>query len=217
MTASLDARLAALAEAVELADGRLDASAVTRAREVVERAGKRLGLGVESTVAALAGPTGAGKSSLFNALAGAELASVSRRRPTTAAAAAAVWGDVGDALLDWLEIPRRHRLDDPQLAGLVLLDLPDFDSIERGHRLEVDRLVGLVDVVVWVVDPQKYADGAWHERYLRRLEAYGDVMLVALNQSDLLSPDALNACEADLPRLLRDDGLPGVPVLRIFA
>ena len=53
------------------------------------RPGARLGLGVEATVVALAGPTGAGKSSLFNALAGEELTAVGRRRPTTATAAAA--------------------------------------------------------------------------------------------------------------------------------
>ena len=45
-------------------------------QRVVEKAGNRLGLGVETTVAALAGPTGAGKSSLFNAFAGEELVEV---------------------------------------------------------------------------------------------------------------------------------------------
>ena len=39
----------------------------------MRRAGDRLGLGLEATVVALAGPTGAGKSTLFNALAGADL------------------------------------------------------------------------------------------------------------------------------------------------
>ena len=69
----LDRRLEALAEAVELADGRLDAERVQAARAVVERAGKRLGLGVDETVIALAGPTGAGKSTVFNSLAGEDV------------------------------------------------------------------------------------------------------------------------------------------------
>ena len=72
-----------LAEASGLAEGRLPDEAVERARAVVARAGERLGLGLESTVVALAGPTGAGKSRLFNALAGEDLAAVGRRRPTT--------------------------------------------------------------------------------------------------------------------------------------
>jgi GTP-binding protein EngB required for normal cell division len=214
---SLDARLDALAEAADVAEGRLDDDVVAAARAVVAKAGARLGLGVESTVVALAGPTGAGKSSLFNALAGDELARVGRRRPTTAAAAAAVWGDGGGPLLDWLEVPQRHRRHDDGLDGLVLLDLPDFDSVETSHRLEVDRLVELVDLVVWVVDPQKYADSAWHDGYLRRLAQYGEAMAVVLNQADVLDGEAVAACRADLARLVARDGTSGVPILVISA
>jgi GTP-binding protein EngB required for normal cell division len=217
MSGELDRRLSALAEAVELADGRLDGEHVEAARTVVGRAGQRLGLGVEATVVALAGPTGAGKSSLFNALAEGPLASTGRRRPTTASATAAIWGDVGAALLEWLEVQRRHQRADGRLSGLVLVDLPDFDSVELSHRLEVERLIELVDLVVWVVDPQKYADASLHERYLRPLASYEESMLVALNQSDLLTQDALAACRDDLRALLDEDGLAGVPVLAVSA
>jgi GTP-binding protein EngB required for normal cell division len=214
---ALEQRLAALAEAAELASGRLDADRVEAARVVVARAGKRLGLGLEATVVALAGATGGGKSSLFNALAGGELTAAGRIRPTTATATAAVWGDAGGELLDWLEVPRRHRVDGGGPDGLVLLDLPDFDSVERGHRLEVERLLDLVDLVVWVVDPQKYADSALHDRYLRPLVAYEGAMLVLLNQADVLDPGALAACREDLRRLLAEDGLARVPVLAASA
>ena len=217
MTDSLDRRLTALAEAAQLAGGRLEPDAVATARAVVERAGRRLGLGVEETVVALAGPTGAGKSSLFNALAGDELVSAGRRRPTTATATAAVWGDGAGPLLDWLEIPRRHRLASDGLAGLVLLDLPDFDSVEATHRVEVDRVLELADLVVWIVDPQKYADASLHEHYLRPLAGYRDTMLVVLNQADLLGPDALAAAGDDLRRLLREDGLDGMALVAASA
>jgi putative protein kinase ArgK-like GTPase of G3E family len=217
VSAPLDRRLTALAEAVELADSRLDPERVGAARAVVARAGRRLGLGVEETVVALAGPTGAGKSSLFNAVAGDELVTSGRRRPTTATASAAVWGDGAGPLLDWLEVPRRHQVASDGLHGLVLLDLPDFDSIEAAHRLEVDRVLELADLVVWIVDPQKYADASLHEQYLRPLAGYRDTMLVVLNQADLLDADALAACRADIGRLLREDGLDGVPVLAASA
>ena len=217
MKGKLDQRLAALDEAAGLADGRLDDEAVGRARAVVAQAGERLGLGLESTVVALAGPTGAGKSRLFNALAGEDLAPVGRRRPTTSTGQAAVWGDSADPLLDWLEIPRRHRLAANGLDGLVLLDLPDFDSVETAHRLEVDRVVGLADLVAWVVEPQKYADAALHDRYLRPLASHGEAMAVVLNQADLLSPRDVDAWRADVTRLLAEDGIRGTPLLVVSA
>ncbi|MFG1685536.1 GTPase [Nonomuraea sp. NPDC049269] len=213
---SLDSRLAALLEAAELAEGRLPADVVSHARGVAERAGVRRSLSVDHTVAALAGATGSGKSSLFNALAGDELAAVGVTRPTTSTAQAALWDGAGAGpLLDWLEIPQRHApaAVGPDFSGLILLDLPDHDSIRLTHRLEVDRLVELVDLLVWVLDPQKYADAAVHERYLRPLAGHRDVTVVVLNQIDRLPPDAVGRCLRDLRRLLDDDGLAGVPIV----
>jgi energy-coupling factor transporter ATP-binding protein EcfA2 len=213
----LDKRLAALRDAAELAAGRLEDADVAAARAVVEKAGVRLGLGLESTVVALAGPTGVGKSQLFNFLTGTELAAVGRRRPTTAAGQAAVWGEGGDALLDWLEIGRRHRVDADGLGGLVLLDLPDFDSIEASHRLEAERIVALADLVLWVVEPQKYADASLHDRYLRPLATHADAMAVVLNQADLLAPMQVHAWREDMESLLERDGVAKLPLVVVSA
>lgn len=210
-------RIEALTRALDLAEGRLDEVLVGQARSVVGRAHGRLALGANHTVVALAGATGSGKSSTFNALAGAELSTAGVRRPTTSITTAAVWGeDVAPDLLGWLEVGRRHHLPaTPDLDGLVLLDLPDHDSTEAAHRLEVDRLVGLVDLLVWVVDPQKYADAALHERYLRPLATHRDVTVVVLNQIDTVAdPSPLLG---DLTRRLDEDGLAGVPVLAVSA
>jgi putative protein kinase ArgK-like GTPase of G3E family len=216
MTSALDQRLSGLAEAVRLADGRLEPEAVERARSVVARAGQRLGLGLDATVVALAGPTGAGKSTLFNLLAGRELSRSGVRRPTTATTTAAIADGVDDALLDWLDIRSRHALDAGAPAGLVLLDLPDFDSVHAAHRAEVDRVVELADLLVWVVDPQKYADAAVHEGYLRPLARHAAAMLVVLNQVDLLAGQGERA-RNDLSRVLADSGLGDVPVLAMSA
>ncbi|GGO21061.1 hypothetical protein GCM10010116_42290 [Microbispora rosea subsp. aerata] len=213
----LDDRLEALAEAADLAEGRLGREAVDHARAVVARAGVRRGLSVEHTAVALAGATGSGKSSLFNALSGTELARVGVTRPTTAKAQAAVWGDGGAGpLLDWLDVPLRHTVRG-EASGLILLDLPDHDSIELSHRREVDRLVAVVDLLVWVLDPQKYADAAVHERYLRPLAGHRDVMVVVLNQVDRLPERSVKRCLDDLRGLLAADGLEGVPVLGVSA
>ncbi|MFC0865434.1 GTPase [Sphaerimonospora cavernae] len=233
----LDERLAALGEAADLAEGRLGGAAVERARAVVARAGVRRSLSVEHTAVALAGATGSGKSSLFNALAGVDIAEVGVTRPTTAHAQAALWqpgraestgaesvgaGASGAGpLLDWLGVPLRHMVagggSTAKRSGLVLLDLPDHDSIELSHRLEVDRLVGVVDLLVWVLDPQKYADAAVHERYLRPLARHRDVMVVVLNKIDRLPRRSASRCLDDLRGLLAADGLRDVPVLGVSA
>ncbi|MEO6712950.1 MAG: YfjP family GTPase [Mycobacteriales bacterium] len=213
----LSSRLAALAEVVLIADGRLSESTVTPARMLVERAGARLALGPHLTVVALAGGTGSGKSSLFNALAEVDLATTGVRRPTTSAAQACVWGsDPADELLEWVGATQRHRLGDGsagELDGLVLLDLPDHDSTAVAHQLEVNRLVELVDVLVWVLDPQKYADAAVHDTYLRPLAGHSAVLVVVLNQIDLLDVAARESCLADVGRLVAQDGLRDVPVI----
>ena len=213
----LDERLAALQDAAAAGEGVVDAATLEVAEALVRRAGERLGHGVEHTVVALAGATGSGKSSLFNALAGADLSTVGVRRPTTSVTSACGWGEDATALLDWLEVPRRHQRaangPDAELAGLVLLDLPDHDSTALEHRREVDRVVSIADVVVWVLDPQKYADRAVHERYLRPLAGHAGVLLVTLHQADRLDAGALEACRSDLRRLLEADGLRDVPVL----
>lgn len=215
MTIDLAARTQALEDALDAAADRLPAELVDATRAVVARARERGGLSPEHTVVALAGATGSGKSSVFNALAGQELATSGVRRPTTSHALAAVWGAGANPVLDWLEVQRRHELTGAE--GLVLLDLPDHDSIVVEHRVRAERLVARADLLVWVVDPQKYADAALHDRYLRELAGHGDVTVVVLNQSDRLTPDEVTACLADLRRLVAEDGLTGARVVAASA
>lgn len=222
------AKLEGLDQAVAAAEGRLDDELVRDARAVIDRAGERLRLSGDHTVVAIAGATGSGKSSLFNAICSLDLAAVGARRPTTSTALACVWGPEGaEDLLDWLGIPRRHQVTrdsmldeepaDTNLQGLVLLDLPDHDSTEVSHHVEVDRLVRLVDTLVWVLDPQKYADAAVHERYLKPLATHRDVMLVVLNHIDELPDRQVDTALTDVGRLLDDDGLAGVPIIATSA
>ncbi len=102
-------------------------------------------------------------------------------------------------------------------AGLILLDLPDFDSTAAAHREIVERLTGQVDVLLWVVDPQKYADAALHHGFLRGLANHDAVTLVALNQADRLGAQDLGAVTASLAGILADEGLQGVAVLPVSA
>ncbi|GAA2586996.1 50S ribosome-binding GTPase [Dactylosporangium fulvum] len=223
----LAGRVDSLHRFVQAAEGHVPEDQLVTARTVIDRAGERLALSRAHTVVALAGATGSGKSSLFNAISKFQLSRVGVRRPTTGAAHACVWGPQGAGpLLDWLGVPPSRRFtresaldgeDEAGLRGLVLLDLPDFDSIEAQHRIEVDRLLRLVDLVVWVLDPQKYADRVVHERYLAQFQRHRDVTVVVLNQADRLTRTDSERIVADLHRLLDADGLGGVPAFATSA
>ncbi len=175
---------------------------------------------------ALAGGTGSGKSTLFNALTGATFSPPGVTRPTTRHVHACVWGMQGAApLLDWLGVQRRHRyarasvLDsgESDLDGLILLDLPDHDSVVTASMAAVDRLSKLADMVIWVLDPQKYADAAVHNRYLIPLAGHAAVFTVVLNQVDVLPEQQARDCEEDLRRLLDHEGLADTPVFPVSA
>ena len=156
------------------------------------------------------------------ALTGADFSTVGVTRPVTRDPHACVWGGSGSGpLLDWLGVPRRFRyaqgseLDggESSLNGLVLLDLPDHDSVVGGSAHQVDALIGMADLMVWVLDPQKYADAAVHRRYLVPLAGHSEVIAVVLNQADLLSANEARDCVGDLRRLLDSEGLRNAAVL----
>ncbi len=225
-TIDLTTRVERIESALELGGARIDPAVADRVRVVTKRVRERLDLGVDHTVVALLGGTGSGKSSLFNAICGLDFADVGVRRPTTAEVTACVWGEGGEALLDWLDVARDRRIEreslldgdsEAALRGLVLLDLPDHDSVEPAHRVVVDRLLPMADVLVWVVDPQKYADDALHSGYLRGLVGHEGAMVVLLNQADTVPPEQRAPLLADLERLLVEDGLTGVSVRPVSA
>jgi GTP-binding protein EngB required for normal cell division len=223
----LPARLASLQELTKIGSGRTGSEGfsqelLTEAETLLRRSGDRMRMSASHTVVALAGGTGSGKSSLFNALAGANFSPAGVTRPTTKHSHACVWGMEGAApLLDWLGVQRRHRyarasaLDEGEasLTGMLLLDLPDHDSVVTGSAALVDRLVKLADMLVWVLDPLKYADASVHRRYLIPLAGHAAVTTVVLNQVDTLSPDQAADCESDLRRLLDAEGLSETQVL----
>ncbi|KAB2972805.1 ATP-binding protein [Streptomyces sp. SS1-1] len=227
----LRSRLDALRELVGLSRARLDHRTLSEAGRVLDEAAARRRLSGQHTVVALAGATGSGKSQLFNALAGVTISETGVRRPTTSSPLACSWSDGAAGLIDRLGIPPRLRrrpaqnaAADGQLRGLVLVDLPDHDSAAVQHREQVDRVLGLVDAVIWVVDPEKYADAVLHERYLRPMAGHAEIMFVVLNQVDRLPGEATDQVLDDLRRLLDEDGIalgehgePGAVVLALSA
>src|SRR5438067_6574002 len=112
----------------------------------------------------LLGPTGAGKSSLLNTIAGAEVSEAGVLRPTTK-----------EAVLYASEADSHRILTSGRLAaiakerlrlaaapagadGIAVVDAPDIDSVERGNRELADVLVEICDLCVFVTTAIRYAD-----------------------------------------------------------
>ncbi|GAA1489104.1 GTPase family protein [Brachybacterium sacelli] len=231
-------RLDALGRAADVLDGVAAGGEVEAVREMLSRVDRRRALSAEHTVIGLFGATGSGKSSLVNALVGTDISRAAVRRPTTSVPVAAVLGAAdSDALLDWLEVEDRHHLDGTGIAletaalpgqrgrrarrqepdtapGIVLLDLPDLDSVEAGNRAIAERMTGLVDVLVWVTDPQKYADAVLHQEFVRRFAGHDAVTVLVLNQLDRLRAAEREDVVDSLTRIAHADGLEEA---RVFA
>ena len=218
---TLDARLQALREVADLGAGRLPAPDLAGLESLLTRAAGRRALSSEHTVVGLFGATGSGKSSLLNALVGTPVARSHVRRPTTSEPLSVTWEPSGaSALLDWLEVRDRHAGDapiDPRATQLILLDLPDFDSVQAEHRATAERLASQVDALVWVVDPQKYADAVLHTDFIATHSQHGAVTIVVLNQVDRLAKDEVPLVVESLRGLLAADGLGKTRILTTSA
>ena len=191
------------------------------ARETLAAARTRLGFPGTAFVLALAGGTGAGKSSLLNALAGREVSRPGATRPVTAEPVAWVPADAAaelGPLLRWVGVDKVVSHADARFGELCLLDLPDYDSVEAAHRATVDQVLPRVDAVCWVLDPEKYNDRVLHEDYLRPLAHHADRAVFVVNRRDVIG-DArqVAALTADLRRTLEADGISGRPVFVLSA
>lgn len=178
---------------------------MSRLEPIVARLGAALGEPVASPpasggppVVVVAGGTGSGKSSLVNALAGRAVTDVGTLRPTTDEAVAVLptGGDGRVPRLEALGVVRREQGDH---RNVVLVDLPDLDSVVGGHRDLATAVLGVADFAIWVVDPEKYADAAVHEA----MAAHADIpSIVVCGHADRLTgPDRLAVLD-DLRRLV---------------
>ncbi len=214
-------RMERLSTAFEACGDLVNPFIVARARVLLRRAGERFEAGAEVTVAALLGGSGSGKSSLFNALTGLRFADVSDVRPTTRVPSACYWNVEATGILDMLEVPASRRIahdsvlvdDDGALDSLVLIDFPDHDSYRLENTALMERILPLVDVLIWVVDPQKYADQLLHGAYLEALHGRRDATMIVVNHVDALPAGRLELLINDVKKKLAADGLPDVPVV----
>ncbi len=168
-------------------------------------------------VVAFFGGTGVGKSSLLNRLAGAEIARAGVERPTSREVTVYVHESVKLAdLPDDLPIEtvriKRHSSDDHR--DVLWIDAPDIDSTEEANRRAALAWLPHVDLVCYVVSPERYRDDVGWCVLRRRGHRHGWMFI--LNRWDEGDPQQdddfarlLSSAGFDHPLLLRTCCLPG--------
>jgi energy-coupling factor transporter ATP-binding protein EcfA2 len=160
----------------------------------------------------LLGPTGAGKSSLLNALAGFRASPSGVIRPTTRSVVVVARPEARSALLAdggalvTLAGSRLELVDSTTMPeGVALVDSPDVDSIEHANRELTDRLAEAADLGIFVTTATRYADRVPWE-VLARARDRGLPLLVVVNRTP---PDAVDraAVLGDTARLLAEAGI----------
>lgn len=134
------------------------------------------------------GPTGVGKSKIFNSLLEENVSPSGFRRPFTRRSLYYLhdyWrgmaaGLESEALL--------HQHD--AWRDLILIDTPDFDSVEESNRDEARRIFAEADAFVFVTDALKYADASTWE-YLKRIVEAEKPTIVILNKVN--SPEVVES------------------------
>ena len=158
----------------------------------------------------LVGPTGAGKSSLLNTIAGAAVSKAGVLRPTTRDAV--LFASEGDSRRILASgrlaavAKERLRIAAPAATadGVAVIDAPDVDSVERDNRELADVLVESCDLCVFVTTATRYADLVPWE-VLGRVRARGLPLVVVLNRAPADEQDRA-AVVSDAKRLLAQAG-----------
>ena len=218
MQADLQAALDAFDRVVASAAEMVPKSVLDPIAQTVRNVRDRAGYLGDTLVVAIAGGTGSGKSSLVNAFAREVVTESGGMRPTTGLPLAWIPENPEPGLMRLLDdLGVDARVGQDLYPWLALVDLPDTDSVVVEHRHTVEALLPRVDLVLWVIDPEKYQDRVLHDRYLKPLAAYHRQFLFVLNQIDRLEARVVTDIVDDLADSLRLDGIPDPRVLAVAA
>jgi len=203
---------------VGMAEGHLRPDDLAAARRAARSARLRVGHLGATLVTALLGGTGAGKSSLLNALAGERIASTSAVRPHTTEPLAWVPEDAEPGLGDLLDsLGVTAVIPQSRFPGLAIIDMTDVDSLESAHRMRVEELMPAIDVAIWVLDPLKYADALLHREFIAPAAEASDRSIFVLNQVDTIPSDERATLRDHLVEVLRADGIVAPRVFELAA
>lgn len=163
----------------------------------------RLGQPDAPLLVAVFGPTGSGKSTLVNSLAGRVIGEAGVLRPTTRRPV--IWcHHVNTSLYAPLAGVLVVGDDSPTVADVSIVDTPDLDSYLLEHRARTEAMLDRCDAAIFVTTPQRYADAVPWES-LGAVARRGMEVLVVANRLSRRSRGAV----ADLALLLRESGHTG--------
>jgi energy-coupling factor transporter ATP-binding protein EcfA2 len=136
-------------------------------------------------VVAFMGGTGVGKSSLLNKLAGQAIARTGVERPTSREVTLYYHHSVSLSQLEKVFPLQQIQLSqhsDESSEKIIWIDMPDFDSTEEKNKDIVMQWLSYVDILIYVVSPERYRDNkAWQ---LLLSEGASHAWLFVMNQWD---------------------------------
>lgn len=184
-------------------------------------------------VCVLFGPSGAGKSTIFRLLTGIPVPAGETRRPMTFNCAAAVPETLRDVLdldelfpgyrmhplmeLDVLSDRQRSATDlffqfyqdqipEPvaESAWLILVDVPDFNTVEQANRTRAEAMLGRAETVIFTVYPEAYKDAAVMEQLRAAAGRAGHLVYLITKLSASNEAEAARTIWEDVLHHVRD-------------
>jgi energy-coupling factor transporter ATP-binding protein EcfA2 len=172
------------------------------------------------------GSTGAGKSTLVNAIVGRPVSETGVLRPTTRAPLLAHNPDDADWFTGGRILPELARVTDVELAepgtlqlvaeesvpqGLALLDAPDVDSVVTENRRLAGQLLAAADLWLFVTTAARYADAVPWDLLRAAAERSAAVAVVL----DRVPPGAEDEVRDHFAGMLSEQGLGTAPLFVI--
>ncbi|MCB2413523.1 hypothetical protein LGT39_11790 [Demequina sp. TTPB684] len=161
-------------------------------------------------IVVVGGPTGAGKSTVVNALLGETLTASGVLRPTTKMPHL-FHHPLDGAVLD--EVARKAAVHASEAVprGLAIVDSPDLDSVRGENREVAADLLEASDLWLFVTTPARYGDAVpWNA--LRKASDRGASVAIVLNR---VTPDVAAQIRRELVARLAQERLESLPLFVI--
>lgn len=182
--------------------------------ETWDSVAKRQGASEALSVIAFAGASGVGKSELINSLTESAACEVGTHRPSTKVPQGVFCAQANPTqLLELIGVTQSTGISQSEFSrgipeNLVFVDLPALEY-EPAREATAATLRG-ADVIVWVTDPQRYADASFVDSVLSF--PHVENTIVVLSHADTLNETQHERILEHLRDILTEHGLGDLPI-----